>query len=269
MKADTLKPLLDAYYHRYNQSGFIEHDPISVPHRFTGRQDIEIAGFFSAILSWGNRKSIINSCNKLMERMDHAPYQFVCHYTAADLKQLIPFVHRTFQSTDLLFILEAFKEHFQMHSSLEPLFIVKSHPGDIEQGLIQFHRYLFTRPYAPIRSRKHIPTPVRKSACKRLNMFLRWMVRTDPQGVDFGIWKNISPGDLICPLDVHVLNTAYVLGLISRNKSDWKTATELTQNLKLLDPQDPVKYDFALFGMGLEQFARTNPLPLNTKKRYV
>ncbi|MFN5169405.1 MAG: TIGR02757 family protein [Cyclobacteriaceae bacterium] len=246
-----LREFLDLKVEQYNRPGFITHDPISVPHRFRARADIEIAGFFAALLAWGQRVTVINNCNRLLQWMDDAPHQFVLHHTAADLKPFTKFVHRTFNGTDAHYLIRFLGEHYRQHASLEPLFV----PGageTVEHALVRFHHTVFSLPGAPARTRKHIATPARKSACKRLNMYLRWMVRHDHCGVDFGLWKQISPAQLICPLDVHVERVARQLKLVKRKTVDWAAAVELTGNLRLLDANDPVKYDFALFGLGVE-----------------
>lgn len=252
MNLEDLQHLLDEKYRQYNQAGFIKYDPIQIPHRFTLKQDIEIAGFFAAILSWGNRKTIIQNCSKLMALMDDSPYDFIVNHQESDLPKLNGFVHRTFNSTDLYFIIEAFRRIYKQYQSLEPLFMPKEGEQTVKTGLERFHNTCFEFDFAPLRSKKHISTPSKKSACKRLNMYLRWMVRTDKQGVDFGIWQQIKPAQLITPLDVHVQRTALELGLLKSEKSDWDAAESLTESLRQFDPEDPVKYDFALFGMGIE-----------------
>lgn len=283
-----LKDFLDRKVSLYNQPGFIANDPVCIPHLFTSKQDIEIMGFFAAILAWGQRKTIINKCKELIDRMDGSPYDFICNHSDQDLKQLLGFKHRTFNDTDLLYFISFFKEHYQKFDSLEKAFISDTvtvafrsnyfieieapnpyesmelrsgvcyqheliqKPVPIENALNHFRTYFFGLPDYPLRTRKHVSSPAQKSTCKRLNMFLRWMVRNDDRGVDFGIWASINRADLICPCDVHVDRVARQLGLITRKQTDWQTAVELTQNLRLLDPQDPVKYDFALFGLGVE-----------------
>ncbi len=249
--------LLDSKVSRYNQPDFIPFDPISIPHRFSVKQDIEIMGFWAAVLAWGQRKTIINKCLELAALMDNAPYDFVRNHRDSDLKPFLHFKHRTFNATDTLYFLHFFQEYYNMHDSLEFAFSSHMKPGDItiENALIGFHDQFSDSENFPLRTRKHIATPTRKSSCKRLNMFLRWMVRKDDSGVDFGIWDTIRPSQLVCPCDVHVDRVARVLGLIKRPVTDWQTATELTASLRLLDPNDPVKYDFALFGLGIEGFA--------------
>jgi len=246
-----LKEFLEEKVSLYNQPTFIENDPIFIPHLFTKNQDIEIAGFWAAILAWGQRKTIINKCKELFAMMDNAPHDFILNHSDDDLKPLLKFKHRTFNSTDTLYFIHYFRQYYQKQSSLEDAFVQHADSSNIEQYLINFHRQFFALADHPPRTKKHIPTPERKSACKRLNMFLRWMVRKDDKGVDFGLWKKILPSQLVCPCDLHVDRVARKLGLISRSQTDWQTAIELTENLKELDPRDPVKYDFALFGLGV------------------
>jgi uncharacterized protein (TIGR02757 family) len=246
--------LLEQKVAQYNRPNFIPHDPISIPHQFSRLQDLEIMGFWAAVLAWGQRKTIINKCNELIQFMDGAPYDFVKNHTDADLKRFLNFKHRTFNATDTLYFLHFFKEYYQQHDSLEYAFANAITPDDlhVEKGLVAFHDLFFSLEDFPERTRKHIATPLRKSSCKRLNMFLRWMVRKDDCGVDFGLWTTLTPAQLICPCDVHVDRVGRKLGLIQRPTTDWLTALELTNNLRQLDPNDPVKYDFALFGLGVE-----------------
>lgn len=249
MTANAIKKLLDKKVDFYNQPSFIGADPVSVPHGFTRQQDIEIAGFFAATFAWGNRTTIIAKSHELMRLMDNDPYHFCLHHTDNDLKKLLRFKHRTFNTTDLLYFISFFKHHYSQHQSLETAFT--KHGNTVEKMLTGFHRYFFSLHDAPERTKKHVATPERKSTCKRLNMFLRWMVRQDEKGVDFGIWKKIKPADLICPVDLHVQRVARSLGIVSRKQNDWQTAVELTEYLRTLDPTDPVKYDFALFSLGV------------------
>jgi uncharacterized protein (TIGR02757 family) len=248
--------LLNEKYELFNQPNFIQHDPISIPHQFHKKQDIEITGFIAATLAWGQRKTIINKCNELIELMDNAPYDFIKNHQDSDLKRFLAFKHRTFNATDTLYFLEFFKDFYTKNDSLEDAFLVglKDNDEDIKAGLENFQNVFFSLEDYPIRTRKHVATPARNSSCKRINMFLRWMVRKDNKGVDFGIWDKIKTSALVCPCDVHVERVARKLGLITRPKPDWQTAVELTQNLKQLDPIDPVKYDFALFGLGVEGY---------------
>ncbi len=285
-RQNDLKDFLDRKVDEYNQRGFIENDPICIPHQFTDKQDREIAAFFAAVLAWGQRKTIINKCTELLSRMDGKPFDFIRHHREADLKQLLGFKHRTFNDTDLLYFVSFFHAHYTRYDSLEDAFLPPAansefrmeyaesyspFPGvgtysssacllgnlsqsnfSVEEALNHFRVYFFSLPDAPLRTRKHVSSPLQNSACKRLNMFLRWMVRLDDKGVDFGLWRRMVPSQLICPCDVHVERVARKLGLIQRKQSDWKTACELTENLRQLDANDPVRYDFALFGLGVE-----------------
>ncbi|PSR52190.1 TIGR02757 family protein [Adhaeribacter arboris] len=250
-----LYELLEQNYEKFNRPHFISDDPISIPHRFSRKQDIEISGLFAAILAWGQRKTIITKCAELMQRFDSAPYDFIKNHQDSDLKALLGFKHRTFNDTDLLYLVYFLHQFYLQHDSLELAF-VGSDPIKIQNQkdrLEYFHNLVFSLPESPSRTRKHISTPARKSACKRMNMYLRWMVRQDKKGVDFGLWQYMQPADLICPCDVHVDRVARRLGLITRPQTDWQTAVELTAKLQEFDLTDPVKYDFALFGLGLEE----------------
>lgn len=249
-----LKRFLDERVAQYNQPSFIEKDPITVPHTFSKKQDIEIAGLFAAVLAWGNRTTIINNCNKLMSWMDNQPYDFIINHREVDLKAFLHFAHRTYNATDLLYFIAFLQYHYQMHHSLEDAFVpAKKYNGtDVGGALIHFHNYFFSLEH-PARTRKHIATPARNSACKRLNMYLRWMVRHDNKGVDFGIWKKISTSQLICPLDVHVARVAERLGLLDTIKPNWANALQLTDRLKELNPKDPAVYDYALFSLGVTE----------------
>jgi len=252
---DRLKAFLDEKVDTYNQPSFIHPDPISIPHAYSRKEDIEITGFWASILAWGQRVTIINKCKELFAMMDNQPYDFMLNHSENDLKPLLKFKHRTFNDIDTLYFVSYFKDFYQQHNSLEDAFLMGLRENDEHVGnaLIRFHDQFFELPDAPQRTRKHIATPARKSACKRINMFLRWMVRQDNKGVDFGIWKNIKPSQLICPCDLHVERVARKLRLIERKQMDWHTALELTENLRKFDPNDPVKYDFALFGLGIEE----------------
>lgn len=257
MKKQSLKEFLDKKVDEYNQPFFIKNDPISIPHLFKKRQDIEIAGFFAAIFAWGNRTTIINKATDLMQRMDMAPHDFCVNHESGDLKRLLDFRHRTFTDTDLLYFVEFFRHHYTTHDSLEPAFAKWLDPMDItiEKALVSFREYFLSLEHIPPRTRKHIASPARNSTCKRLNMFLRWMVRKDDHGVDFGLWENIHPSMLVCPIDLHVARVAKRFHLLRRKPIDWLAAMELTTRLRALDKEDPVKYDFALFGLGaMEKF---------------
>jgi uncharacterized protein (TIGR02757 family) len=258
MDHSSLKTFFDKKVDEYNQPFFIEHDPISIPHRFTSKQDREIAGLFAAIMAWGNRQSIINSCNRLLALMDNAPADFIKHFREKDLKPFTGFVHRTFNATDLFHFLNVLQYHYKTtgNDSLETAFSRWMNPGDptTENALNGFHVYFFSKevdPDFPARTVKHIAAPFRKSACKRLNMYLRWMVRKDGKGVDFGHWNRISPSQLVCPIDLHVARVARRFSLLQRKQTDWLAARELTEYLRTFDAEDPVKYDFALFGLGV------------------
>jgi len=249
--ADFLNESVD----KYNQPSFIKDDPISIPHRFSKLQDIEIMGFWVAMLAWGQRKTIINKANELVNLMDGAPHDFIVNHKETDRKRFLDFKHRTFQATDTLYFLEFFQQFYTQNTSLESAFstVTNNVGNNVENSLKSFHDTFFALPDAPQRTRKHVATPARKSTCKRLNMFLRWMVRDDDKGVDFGLWKTISPSQLLIPLDVHVDRVARHYGMVERKQKDWRTVVELTETLKQLDPNDPVKYDFALFGLGVLQ----------------
>ena len=249
----NLKEYLDELVDKFNAPAFIEDDPISIPHQFSHKSDIEIMGFWVAMLAWGQRKTIINKAKELISLMDGAPYDFIRNHQEKDRARLLAFKHRTFQSTDTLYFLDFFQRYYQENNSLEDAFARFLNPEDptVEKGLIGFHRFFFDAEYAPQRTRKHVSTPARKSTCKRLNMFLRWMVRKDDTGVDFGIWNTISPSQLLIPLDVHVDRVARRLGLLHRKQTDWQAVLELSENLRTFDRQDPAKYDFALFGLGI------------------
>jgi len=244
-----LKIFLDAKVDQFNRPGFIELDPISIPHQFRKRQDIEIAGFIAAVLAWGQRVTIINKTKDFIERMDNSPHDFLVHHQPGDLRQFKNYKHRTFNEIDALYFIKFLSQYYKKNESLETAFGIL--PGDehVGKGLENFHHLFFSLRNFPSRTKKHISTPERRSACKRMSMYLRWMVRSDENGVDFGIWSTISPSQLICPCDLHVERVARKLKLMTRKQVDWQTALELTANLKKLDPLDPVKYDFALFGL--------------------
>lgn len=247
----VLKEFLDEKYYLYNNKKFIETDPVSIPHLFSKKQDIEIAAFFSATIAWGNRQSIIKNANKLMQLMDFAPHDFICEAKPKDLKRFSAFVHRTFNGTDCMFFLQALQHIYKNNTSLESLFSrgIKPKDKNIKNGLINFREEFFAIQH-PLRTQKHVSNPMKNSSAKRLCMFLRWMVRNDKAGVDFGIWKTIQPAQLCLPLDVHTGNVSRKLGLLIRKQNDWQAVEEVTTVLKQLDAKDPVKYDFVLFGLG-------------------
>jgi uncharacterized protein (TIGR02757 family) len=255
MTKKELHLLLEEKTAKYNTIEFIKEDPVSILHLFQKKQDIEISGFFAAVLAWGIRKTIINKCRELFSLMEWQPHDFILNHTPKEAMKLLRFKHRTFNSTDLAYFLEWFQWYYKKNETLENAFADYMKPGDknTENALIGFHNLFFSLPESPSRTRKHIPTPERGSSCKRLNMFLRWMVRKDNHGVDFGIWNRIFPSQLLCPVDVHVERVARHLSLITKPQVNWKGTIELTEKLKLFDPKDPVKYDFALFGLGINE----------------
>ncbi len=235
----------------YNQKEFIKTDPILVPHQFSQKQDIEIAAFLVATIAWGNRKSIVANGMRLMQRMDQQPGDFVMNFTDKDLAVFDGFVHRTFNNTDLLTFLYALKNIYKNHGGMEKVFHQGTlQGGSLKEGINHFRKVFFEVPHLE-RSRKHVSHPAQGSAAKRINMFLRWMIRRDNQGVDFGLWRLFSPAQLFCPLDVHSARVARRYSLLTRKQNDWRAVEELTGVLRKLDPLDPVKYDFALFGMGV------------------
>lgn len=250
---DNLKVFLDYKVAQYNRSDFIKNDPVSIPHMFTKKQNIEIMGFWAATLAWGQRVTIINKCKELITLMDGAPYDFIINHNEPELKKLLHFKHRTFNDIDTLYFISFFRYHYSRYDSLENAFIPCGPLKGVEDALNHFRKYFFSLPDYPHRTKKHVSSPSQKSTCKRLNMFLRWMVRKDNCGVDFGIWNKIKPSELIMPCDLHVDRVARKLKLITRRQTDWQTAVELTERLREFDPLDPVKYDFALFGLGIEE----------------
>ena len=245
-----LKDFLDSKVQYYNQVRFTASDPIQVPHQFYKKEDIEIAGFLTATIAWGNRKSIINNANNLMLLLDNAPFDFVMNHTDSDLSRLSPYVHRTFNGQDCIQFIKSLKHIYTKHNGLESVFVKHSEAKSLQKSIHFLKQYFFEIDHIS-RTEKHISDPLKNSAAKRINMFLRWMVRNDNAGVDFGIWKNLSPSQLSCPLDVHSGNVARKLGLLKRKQNDAKAVKELDTNLRKLDAKDPVKYDFALFGLGV------------------
>ena len=250
MKTSELKSFLDEKVCLYNNSKFIESDPIQIPHQYSLKEDIEIAGFLSASIAWGNRKMIISNASKMMEIMGNTPYDFVMNHKQHHLENLENFVHRTFNSHDFQFFIEGLKHVYTYHNGLEAVFSKNQEVANLQNSIAEFKKIFFEIPH-PSRTEKHISDPMNNSAAKRINMFLRWMVRVDNAKVDFGIWKSISPAQLSCPLDVHSGNVARKLGLLQRKQNDAKAVAELDASLRSLDPTDPVKYDFALFGLGV------------------
>ncbi len=250
MTKETLKEFLNTKVGQYNHPKFIETDPIQIPHQFTQKKDIEIAGFLTATIAWGNRKSIIKNATNMMQLVDNSPYDFVINHTQNELEKLQTFVHRTFNGTDFIFFIKSLQNIYQNYNGLEAVFSKYAKKEHLQTAIHQFKHIFFNIPH-PKRTTKHISDPLNNSAAKRINMFLRWMVRKDKTGVDFGIWKTLSPAQLSCPLDVHSGNVARKLGLLTRKQNDAKAVQELDKNLRELDTKDPVKYDFALFGLGV------------------
>jgi uncharacterized protein (TIGR02757 family) len=244
-----VKELLDQKYDEYNRVEFIPDDPVSVPHLFSRKEDIEIAGFLTAIISWGQRKTILLNANKLLNIMDFSPYDFITQADENDLKALGNFQHRTFNETDCIFFIRSLKNIYLNLGGLEQTFKYQGNT-DIKSSILNFRNAFFSVPF-PARSAKHIADPSTGSSAKRINMFLRWMVRKDNRGVDFGLWDSFSPSQLYCPLDIHTGNVARKLGLVNRKQNDWKALEELMIHLRAFNPEDPVKYDFALFGLGI------------------
>ena len=253
MKRADLKSFLDSKVEEYNRPGFIDSDPVSIPHEYEKKQDIEIAGLMASVFAWGQRKTIMNKTREFLRLMGNEPHRFVLEHSEDDLRAFGDFKHRTFNGTDALYFMHFFRWYYKRNDSLEKAFSIGTAEQEtVEDGLINFFNLFFSLEDHPRRTYKHIPTPSKKSACKRLNMYLRWMVRNDGKGVDFGLWSEIKPSQLVCPCDLHVDRVARKLGLIKRKQTDWQTALELTESLKRIDPQDPVQYDFALFGLGVE-----------------
>ena len=250
MTQKELKIFLDEKVELYNNPNFIESDPIQIPHLFSLKEDIEIAGFLSSIIAWGNRKMIINNSKKMMDLMGNSPYDFVLSHEDYQLERLENFVHRTFNGGDFTTFIKALQHIYINHNGLESVFLKNQEADSMQKSIHEFKKIFFEIEHLQ-RTQKHISDPLNNSAAKRINMFLRWMVRQDKKGVDFGIWKTISPSTLSCPLDVHSGNVARKLGILTRKQNDAKALAELDFQLRKLDPNDPVKYDFALFGLGV------------------
>ena len=250
LKKAELKDFLDSKVNLYNNPKFIESDPIQIPHLFSKKEDIEIIGFLTATIAWGNRKSIITNAKRMVDMLDHSPFEFVMQHQESDLEKLLPFVHRTFNGYDFIQFITSLKHIYNIHNGLEALFAKHVEQDSLQHAIHQFKQTFFEIEHLE-RTKKHVSDPLKNSAAKRINMFLRWMVRDDNNGVDFGIWKSLSPRQLSCPLDVHSGNVARKLGLLNRKQNDGKALAELDKNLRKLDSIDPVKYDFALFGLGV------------------
>ncbi|NAY91049.1 TIGR02757 family protein [Muricauda sp. JGD-17] len=250
MNSTEIKNFLEEKVVKYNHPKFLEDDPLQIPHRFSKKEDIEISGFLTATIAWGNRKSIIKNASHLMELLDQAPHDFVLNHSKKDLKKLETFVHRTFNGMDLGYFVTSIQNIYVNHGGLETLFTKNQEDKSLQPAISKFKSVFFELPHNS-RTTKHVSDPSKGSAAKRINMYLRWMVRDNSTGVDFGIWKNIGPACLSCPLDVHSGRVARKLGLLRRKQNDAKAVMELDKSLRKLDPQDPVKYDFALFGLGV------------------
>jgi len=250
LNKSELKEFLDSKVTQYNNLKFIESDPIQIPHQFSIKEDIEIAGFLTATIAWGNRKSIINNAKRLIELLDNVPFDFVMNHEESDLEKLLPFVHRTYNGDDAIQFIKSLKHIYKNHNGLETVFAKHAENNSLQTAISKFKTAFFEIDHLE-RTKKHVSDPIKNSAAKRINMFLRWMVRNDNAGVDFGIWKSLSPTQLSCPLDVHSGNVARKLGLLNRKQNDGKALFELDTALRNLDKNDPVKYDFALFGLGV------------------
>jgi uncharacterized protein (TIGR02757 family) len=250
MKKAELKEFLDTKVDYYNHPRFLETDPLQIPHRFSRKEDIEISAFLTATIAWGNRKSIIKNAATMMEFLDNVPADFIENHQEGDLEKLSGFVHRTFNGIDFIYFIKGLQNIYRQYGGLESIFIKNAEPDSLQSAITALKQVFFELPHLN-RTTKHISDPMKGSAAKRINMFLRWMVRNNSTGVDFGLWKTINPSQLSCPLDVHSGNVARRLNLLTRKQNDAKAVTELDKNLRRLDPLDPVKYDFALFGLGV------------------
>lgn len=245
-----LKEFLDEKASQYNTRNFIESDPIQIPHLFSKNEDIEISGFLSAIIAWGNRRMIIKNSKRIIELMDNSPFDFIMNHTQSDLDSLNGFVHRTFNSKDLEYFIIGLQNIYKHHGGLERVLLPTNNEIDYQFAISRFKGIFFELDHNK-RTEKHISDPLKNSAAKRINMFLRWMVRQDQMQVDLGIWKSHSASKLSCPLDVHSGNVARKLTILKRKQNDWKAVKELDSELRNFDSEDPVKYDFALFGLGV------------------
>jgi uncharacterized protein (TIGR02757 family) len=250
LNKEELKEFLDEKVEKYNRLDFIEHDPISIPHRFTRKEDIEISGFLAATIAWGNRTMILRNANRMMNYLDDSPHDFILNHSNNDLERISTVIHRTFNAADFKYFIKALKHIYKEQNGLEGIFNKYRTEDSLQPAIHQFRKMFFELPHDR-RTMKHISDPFKGSAAKKINMYLRWMIRKDTKGVDFGIWKSISPSILSCPLDVHSGNVARKLGLLTRKQNDTKAVSELDSNLRDMDNNDPVKYDFALFGLGI------------------
>jgi len=248
MTDKEIKNLLDEKFELYHRPNFIQDDPIQIPHRFSKKEDIEISGFLVATIAWGQRKTIINNANKLMELMDNAPHDFIINHKPKDLKRFQGFVHRTFNEADIQFFISSLRNIYNTHDGLEEVFALNR--KDMRMSISHFKKVFFEVEHLT-RTQKHVSDPLKGSAAKRINMYLRWMIRNSSEGIDFGIWKTITPSALFLPLDVHTGNVSRKLGLTSRKQNNWITVNEITEKLRVFCPEDPIKYDFSLFGLGV------------------
>lgn len=252
LNLEEIRDFLDLKVKQYNTPGFIDLDPIQIPHMYTEKGDIEVAGFLAATISWGNRKMIVKNARRMMELMGNSPYDFIVNHKEEHLKKIDGFVHRTFNSTDFIVFIEGLKYLYKNKNGLEGVFSEYKTNDSLQPAIHHLKKEFFSIPH-PSRTEKHLSDPLTGSAAKRINMYLRWMIRDDKAGVDFGIWKSISPSILSCPLDIHSGRVARKLGLINRSQNDAKAVSELDTNLRKLDCKDPAKYDFALFGLGINE----------------
>jgi uncharacterized protein (TIGR02757 family) len=252
LKKHELKEFLDEKVELYNRPAFIESDPINIPHQYTNKEDIEIAGFLTAAISWGNRKMILRNAERMMELLDHSPYEFIINSSSDEMKMIKNFVHRTFNSTDLIYFLKALQNIYRHKGGLENIFKTYQTSDSLQPAINKFRKIFFELSHEK-RTERHISDPFKGSAAKKINMYLRWMVRNDNKGVDFGLWKSIPPSILSCPLDIHSGNVARKLGILNRKQNDAKAVSELDKVLRRMDKDDPVRYDFALFGLGVSE----------------
>lgn len=251
MRKEELKDLLDTLAERYNNSSFIAEDPISIPHQFSTKEDIEISGFLVATIAWGNRLSIVKNGNRMMEIMGGEPHRFLLESSAIEKEEMNNFVHRTFNRDDFTYFLQSLANIYKTQGGIGAFFEREyAKTGDIREVMNHFRKLFFELEH-PTRVEKHLSSITKGAACKRVNMYLRWMVREDATGVDFGLWKTIPASALYLPLDVHSATVGRGLGLLERKQNDWKSVEEITENLRTFDPSDPVRYDYALFGVGV------------------
>lgn len=254
MTRKEVKEYLDALCLKYNCAEFIDQDPVSVPHRYTRPEDVEIAGFLAATIAWGRRPLIVRNAMRMMELMDDAPYQYVTQSAASDWTTLMPFVHRTFNGGDFVYFVRALQYIYLSQGGLGGFFRASYRRHETLRAVLSEFWQLFFSPELEPRSAhtRHLSSVDKGAACKRLNMYLKWMVRSDRNGVDFGLWNDAIPSSaLYLPLDVHTANTSRALGLLGRRQNDWRAVEEITSVLRDFDAADPVRYDYALFCAGI------------------